>query len=240
MCIAIIQKSQNPSFSFFIAINREEIYSKKWKKVAMHWPNYPHCYGYLDIESGGTWLAYTEHLMGIIINREFPINLKLNTRAFVVLEALEGAISIQDAIQNLDYLDFSLIKPFNLLLIDKQSVWYGTNWVSTIRAKIQFTQLCQDLIVLNRTSPNDFDQIRVHHAFQTFSHLVQPNPVLNQWMAWETELTKTCLTTSPNDEYELWLKSANWGTLSSDIIAVELTKKTPFLIHSVKSKNHDT
>jgi hypothetical protein len=93
MCISIIQKSKNKKYSYFVAINREESYSKKWLEIDYHWQQYPDCRGYFDIDSGGTWLAHNSRVLSFLINKEPLSKDTLNTRTFIVLESLQSSNS---------------------------------------------------------------------------------------------------------------------------------------------------
>ena len=239
MCIAIIQHSKHEKYAYFVAINREELYHKRWLEMDFHWQEYPNCKGYLDIDSGGTWLAHNNTVLALLINKESNDKATLKTRGFIVLESLKNSASAYEAIKNLSKLDVDSVKPFNVVFIDSKDVWFASNTCDDKILKIiDFKSIKDDLIVLNRTFPNDVSQIRVKNAFNNFENLPQPQPELHNWTTWENELTKESIVVKPEDEQTLWLNANQWGTLQSDIIAISYDETERFHFHQVKKSNN--
>jgi uncharacterized protein with NRDE domain len=56
MCVAVIKKSLNLHYSFFIAFNRDELYNRAWLDINNHWDDLD-VVGYLDIKTKGSWLV---------------------------------------------------------------------------------------------------------------------------------------------------------------------------------------
>lgn len=237
MCIVIIKRSLNPNFSFFLGINREEKYTKHWDEISNHWEQYPGIFGYKDHDSGGTWFAYNNNLMAILINRESNKYEHLQSRSNIVLTSLNAANDLYTATQNLLKEDMSSYKPFNLILIDNRNILWATNFCeNTVKSEISTVLIKDELIFINRSYPNDLNEKRIALNIDRFRVLKEPNPIENTWDDWEQVLTTKCYVDIPAEETCLWLDSKEWGTLLSEIIAVPRTDKQLRIIHRVKTR----
>ena len=237
MCIAIIKRSKNPDYTFFIGLNREEKYSNSWKKINNHWKDNPDIFGYKDNLSGGTWFAYNNNLLATLLNRESNGYEHLETRSNIVLQSLQKSDSISQSINNLSDKDISKYKPFNLLLLSREQVFLVTNFYNNeIKNDLSLQELDDDLIMLNRSFPNDMSETRIISNFDKFKNAKEPIPQKNEWGDWEQLLTIECFANSPLEETCLWLNSQEWGTLVSDIIALPKDKNKSPIIHNVKER----
>lgn len=237
MCIVVIKKSKNPNYSFFIGMNREEKYSNTWEQISNHWFDFPDIYGYKDNLSGGTWFAYNKHLLAILINKESNEYEDLETRAYIVLHLLHNADSVNKAMENVANEDMSKYKPFNLIFLNREQVFWATNFYDNMMKSNLFFQILEDeLIMLNRSFPNDMTEQRIASNFDKFKNTKEPIPQKNDWKAWEQLLTTECYADNPLQETCFWLNSKEWGTLSSDIIALSKDKNQLPVIHKVKER----
>jgi len=237
MCIAVIKRSKNPDYKFFIGVNREERYSNGWEKISNHWKDTPDIFGYKDNLSGGTWFAYNKNLLAILVNQESNGYEHLETRSNIVLQSLQNADSISHSISNLSDKDMSKYKPFNLLLFSRNQVFCITNFYDNeIKQDLSIQELDDELIMLNRSFPNDMSETRIVSNFDKFKNAKEPVPQENEWQEWEQLLTMECFTNFPSEETCLWLNSQEWGTLVSDIIALPKDKNKSPIIHNVKER----
>ena len=237
MCIVLIKKSLNPDFSFFLGMNRDEKYTKQWDEISAHWKLYPHIFGYKDHDSGGTWFAYNKCLTAILINRETYNYHLLQSRSKIVLMALQNANSLDKAIENLSKEDTSFYKPFNLVLLNNKEIVLATNYYDNkLNYQVNVTHIEDDLVLINRSTPNDLNEKRIKLNIEKLRWLKEPNPKENKWDDWEQILTTECYAEGPEDENCLWLNSKEWGTLLSEIIAIPRKKNQIPVIHRVKTR----
>jgi uncharacterized protein with NRDE domain len=235
--MAIIKQSKNPNYPFFIGLNREENYSNGWEKINNHWKDTPDIFGYKDNLSGGTWFAYNKNVLAILINKESNEYEHLESRAYIVLHSLQNADSISKSIDNLYDMDMSNYKPFNLLLLNREQVVWATNFYGNeIKSNLSFRILEDELIMLNRSFPNDMNETRIASNFDKIKNAKEPVPQENDWKEWEQLLTTECFADKPWQETCLWLNSKEWGTLLSDIIVLPKDKNKQPIIHTVKER----
>ena len=237
MCIVIIKRSLNPNYSFFIGMNREERYTKHWDEISNYWEQYPEILGYRDHDSGGTWFAYNDNLTAILLNRESDKYQHLQSRSKIIFLSLKTANTLETAVENLLKVDVSSYKPFNLILVDNKNILWATNFYdNTVKSQTSTSLIKDDLIFVNRSHPNDLSEKRIALNIDKFRILKEPNPIENIWDDWSQILTTKCYAELPAEEKSLWLDSKEWGTLSSEIIAVPRTDKQSRVIHRVKTR----
>lgn len=237
MCIVVIKKSINPDFSFFLGLNRDEKYIKRWDDISNHWKLYPDIWGYRDHDTGGTWFAYNEHLTAILINRESHNYERLCSRSKIVLIALHNATSVKIALDNLSKENVNCYKPFNIIILNNKNIVLATNYYNNkVNCQLYITSIKDDLVLINRSFPNDFGEKRIRLNIEKFQRLNEPKPKENDWADWEQILTTECYAEVPEDESSFWLNSKEWGTLLSEIIVIPRKKNQTPIIHRVKTK----
>jgi len=238
MCIAVVKKSNNENFSFFIAFVRDEIFGKQWLPLGKHWPDYTESYGYKDVETGGAWLSYNNFVLAITINKEIFDNSGELTRAFLSLEATQNSRNANEAVNKVKMLMTDQIRPFNLIIIDKQQAFLASNtWEYAVLSELMVTELLEEITFINRSFPNDMSEPRIAGNLQYFNDIFEPDPLRNEWSAWEHQMTIESYVILKNDEKTLWLESQTWGSLNADIISISRKGQPPFDIHHVKERS---
>lgn len=226
MCIAVIKRSVNEEYSYFIAFNRDELNDKKWETWGYHWEHYPNVFGFLDLETGGTWLARNDNgVVGFLINRECANKQLLNTRANIVLIALSNAKTAINAVNRINNSKIDDIRPFNFIAVDHTNIVYLSNCCD----KAVKTKLNETLIMINRSFPNDFNEIRIKNNYLKFKSVEEPNPEKSNYLYWERILKKCSYTDNTNTEFTMSLVSDKWRTLSSSIIAIRRSGELPVI-----------
>lgn len=226
MCIAVIKRSTNQDYSFFIAFNRDEAIAKKWIPWDYHWKHFPNVFGFLDVDTGGTWLARNDDgVVAFLINRESENKQSLNSRAYVVLNVLSKAKTALETRKYVNNSNIREIKPFNFIAVDKANVVYWSN----ICNKGMQTILYENLIMINRSFPNDFKEIRINNNYLKFKFIKEPDPERNNYSCWERILKECSFTDGVNTEFTMSLISENWKTLSSSIIAIRRDGNLPVI-----------
>ncbi len=96
MCIVVIKKSKNPALRvLYRNEQRERNIIKHGTKSITTGQQLPDVLGYKDNTSGGTWFAYNESLIAILINKESNGYEQLETRSNIVLKALQDANNLK-------------------------------------------------------------------------------------------------------------------------------------------------
>lgn len=230
MCMTVIKRSSNHDYSFFIAVNREEKDNSEWKSWGYHWNQYQNCYGCMDMNTGGSWIAINNNaVVAILINRELTQKSGNMSRAFIILEAIKEAKQACDVIDFLTEGAFDRYKPFSVVAVDNRKIHYYTNEHSQYNSPLSKI-LCGDLFMINRSFPNDFNQTRVKNNYAKFLEAIEPNPEINEYTEWISILSETCYADYPEDELTMTLVSDQWRTLSSVIISIPANGANPVVI----------
>lgn len=220
MCIAVIKKSGNPTYKFFVAVVRDEKKGKSHLLPAFHWPQYPDVCGFLDLDTKGSWLAFNEYVFAVVLNREMTSsNLKLS-RCDLVLRSVTGSKNVNDSMFVLESLETSNYNPFNIILIDRSNVRWGTNVINGLQQPIRFENLNDTLIIINRSFPNDMNEQRVAANFEALRSVGDPNPDLDDWQKWEEMFNSWSDVYGPENEVSFLLNSTHWMSLSCDFFAI--------------------
>lgn len=220
MCVAVIKRSKNPKYAFFIAINREEKNEIMYKLWGYHWCNYSDIYGCLDINSGGTWIALNTYgVFGALLNKEPTPSSGTKSRSHILLESLHNSSSATSVVEQLSARDFEKYKPFNIVVIDKKHAFYFTS-ESNMHKQASYQLLDDELTMVNRSFPNDFSQQRIRNNYTKFLSAAEPNPDVFDYVEWQDILSETCYTDSMETEFTMTLISDKWRTLTSSIIAI--------------------
>lgn len=171
----------------------------------------------MDIRTGGTWLAFnTTGILCFILNQELnKEDISLETRSFVILEILKDATSIKQVLYNINNLDIHNIKPFNLIVMNKNNVYYISNRKKNKKIRI-IKKLDDKLILLNRSFPNDMNQIRIKSNYEIFKKIKEPN--LKYLYSWKKILLYKKYVNCQNEEISMSLNSKTWETLNSTIL----------------------
>ena len=235
MCVAIIKKLDQKSLSYLIAFIRDERYDREWVKLGAHWKQFPSITGFLDIKSGGTWLAYNQYVIAMIINREITIEKNYKSRGHIILKSINNAKNIRDVINQISKIDCKLIAPFNIIIVDRFNCYYGSNNIlSKNNSLVAFIPLTANFNVINRSVPNDLNEKRVAVIFDIFGKIDDPDPQLNSWGSWDQVIQEESYVMSQQDEKSCWLTSSEWGSITADIFAITKNASQPFISHSVK------
>lgn len=229
MCVAVIKRSKNPKYAFFVAINREEKNEIKYKSWDYHWHNYSDVYGCLDIKSGGTWVALNIYgVFGALLNKESIPSSGAKSRSHILLEALHNTSSATSVVEQLSARNFEKYKPFNIVIIDKRHAYYFTSESKT-RIQTPYQLLDDELTMVNRSFPNDLAQQRIRNNYTKFLSAAEPNPDIFDYVEWQDILSETCYTDSIETEFTMTLISDKWRTLTSSIIAIPQNETFPLI-----------
>lgn len=224
MCIAVIKKIKNSDYKYIIAFNRDEKVGKSFKLWGYFWDEYQDIYGCLDEETQGTWFAINDNnVVAFLLNREILDTTRENkSRGKIILNVLKNVKSAKEAKNKVNTLDLTDMRPFNLVILDCKSVYY----LGFQKNNIYSYQMKQNLILLNRSYPNDFNEVRIRSNYSRFFELSNRDLFsCSWWNTWKEYLTDNCYCKSEEEERKMFLISTKWRTLSSTMVVLNIDRK---------------
>jgi uncharacterized protein with NRDE domain len=125
MCLILVAWQCHPQFPLVVAANRDEFYARP-SAGAGPWPEDPRVRGGLDLEAGGTWLGVREdgRFAAVTNVREPGVPKGLRSRGLLTKDFLLGRQSPGECAAAIEGGRYS---GFNLLLADRQALWYCSN-----------------------------------------------------------------------------------------------------------------
>jgi uncharacterized protein with NRDE domain len=128
MCLLVLAWRSHPKYRLVVAANRDEYHARPSAPLAP-WPDIEGVIGGRDLQAGGAWLAVdTRRRFGIVTNfREFGRPRRgAPSRGGLIPGFLAGALAPGEHLQALET-DAPGLAGFNLLLADRDSLWYASN-----------------------------------------------------------------------------------------------------------------
>ena len=128
MCLLVLAWRAHPRYRMVVAANRDEFHARPAAPLAP-WPNSSGIVGGRDLQAGGAWFAVdSAHRLGIVTNfREFGRHRRsAPSRGGLIPAYLSGTRSPGAHLQVLEA-DAPGYSGFNLLLADRDSLWYASN-----------------------------------------------------------------------------------------------------------------
>lgn len=137
MCLLVLAWRTHPRYRLVAAANRDEFHERPAAPLAP-WTDEPAIVGGRDLAAGGTWLAAdTRGRLGIVTNfREFGRRRRsAPSRGGLIPAYLTGTRSPGDHLRQLET-DAPGYAGFNLLLADRESLWYASNRADTFSREL--------------------------------------------------------------------------------------------------------
>ncbi len=128
MCLLVLAWRCHPRYRAVVAANRDEFHARPASPLAA-WPDRPDITGGRDLRAGGAWFAADRRQrFGIVTNfREFGRRREgAPSRGGLIPAYLSGSASPADTLGMLAA-DAPGYAGFNLLLADRDSLWYASN-----------------------------------------------------------------------------------------------------------------
>ena len=128
MCLLVLAWRAHPQYRLVVAANRDEFHARPAAPLAP-WPDIAGVVGGRDLQAGGAWFAIgTNRRLGIVTNfREFGRQRRsAPSRGGLIPAYLSATHPPQDFLQVLEA-DAPGYSGFNLLLADRNSLWYASN-----------------------------------------------------------------------------------------------------------------
>jgi uncharacterized protein with NRDE domain len=128
MCLLVLAWRVHPAYRLVVAANRDEYHERPAAPLAP-WPDIPGVVGGRDLQASGAWLAFdAQRRCGFVTNfREFGRRRRsAPSRGGLIPAWLGGTQSAGDYLRALET-DAPGYAGFNLLLADRDSLWYASN-----------------------------------------------------------------------------------------------------------------
>jgi uncharacterized protein with NRDE domain len=128
MCLLVLAWRSHPGYRLIVAANRDEFHERPATPLAA-WPDAPGIIGGRDIQAGGTWFAVDEReRCGSVTNfREFGRRRRnAPSRGALIPAYLTDTRRPGEYLRALET-DAPGYAGFNLLLADRESLWYASN-----------------------------------------------------------------------------------------------------------------
>jgi uncharacterized protein with NRDE domain len=137
MCLLVLAWRTHPRYRLVVAANRDEFHERPAAPLGP-WKDAPEIFGGRDLQAGGAWFAVdTRERCGIVTNfREFGRRRRsAPSRGGLIPAYLTGTQSPADYLRALET-DAPGYAGFNLLLADRDSLWYASNRADTFAREL--------------------------------------------------------------------------------------------------------
>jgi uncharacterized protein with NRDE domain len=128
MCLLVLAWRNHANYRLVVAANRDEFHARPTAPLS-RWMDVEGIVGGRDLQAGGAWFAVdTRRRFGIVTNfREFARRRRnAPSRGGLIPGYLAGSLAPGEHLQALET-DAPGLAGFNLLLADRESLWYATN-----------------------------------------------------------------------------------------------------------------
>lgn len=125
MCLIVVGWHAHADYPLVVAANRDEFYARP-SAPAGRWAEHPEVFGGRDLEAGGTWLGITRtgRFAAVTNVREPGMGKGNRSRGTLTRDFLIGEEGAAHYVAGIDGRDHS---GFNLLVADRNSLWYCSN-----------------------------------------------------------------------------------------------------------------
>ena len=219
MCTLFIHRKKNSDWPILIAANRDEYYSRSFKKPGKHWKKYPSIFAGKDSSKGGSWLGLNKKgLCAAILNRDSTniVNKKNTSRGNVVINMLKYN-SAKEALKSISKTFNFNTKYFNLFIADYKNAY----WIKYLDQHLTISKIPFGFSILDNYDLNDQNSLKQKLYFKIFIKKKLPNPNKKSFKDWQDLLFL-------NKKYKnVKLSSVfidnfnnNYGTVCSSIIGL--------------------
>lgn len=129
MCLLVLAWQAHPRYRLVVAANRDEYHERPAAALAK-WPQPPAILAGRDLRAGGAWLAVDrQRRFGVVTNfRELQAaRAGAPSRGGLIPAYLAGEAPASEFFRRLEGAAAGSYSGFNLLLADRDSLWYGSN-----------------------------------------------------------------------------------------------------------------
>lgn len=224
MCLLIIAYKVHPKYRVILIANRDEYYSRPSEHLNF-WKENPSVLAGKDLKWDGTWLGITRkgHFAAVTNYRD-PSGLKENrtSRGLLVRRYLETDIKPSDYLNEVKKYS-SKYNPFNLVLGNREELWYYSNRADIKRLEPGIYGLSNHLL--------DTPSAKVEKAKEVIKRMVEQDqidietifsllkdrsiPPDNETLGTEVEYKKEQMLTP------IFIETSDYGTRSSSIMLME-------------------
>lgn len=214
MCTVITLQRPGHAWPLLLAANRDERLDRPWDPPANYWPGRPTVTGGRDRLGHGTWMACNDRgLVAAVLNRAGSLGPApgKRSRGELPLMAMDhpGAAAAASAMTRLDGTGY---RSFNLVLADRDAVWFVRG---TGRTGITAAPLPPGLHMVTAHDPDDAGSPRVARHRPAFAAAAAPEPPA--WGAWPALLGDTA---GPRDAALSVAATDGFGTVCASLLAI--------------------
>jgi hypothetical protein len=181
VCTVITLQRPGHAWPLLLAANRDEKLDRAWDAPSAYWPSSPGVIAGRDRTGGGTWMGINgAGLVGAVLNRAGSLGPApgKRSRGELPLLALQHA-SARDAAAAIRALDGAAYRSFNMVLADRQSVWFVRN---DDAGALAAWALGPGLHMMTAHDPDDAGSLRVARHLPRFCTASPPMPP--DWNDW--------------------------------------------------------
>ncbi len=169
------------AWPLLLAANRDERLDRAWDPPAAYWPEHPGLVAGRDRLGGGTWMGLNRHgVVCAVLNRTGslgPAPGKRSRGELPLLALAQGSAAAAAAA--IAALDGSAYRSFNIVIADRESVWFVRNLGEDRPTAMQFTP---GLHMVTARDPDDLESARVARHLPRFQAATPPEPP--DWGTW--------------------------------------------------------
>lgn len=235
MCLILFAWQHHSNYPLVVVANRDEFYERPTQE-AHFWEQHPHILAGKDLLAGGTWLGVTKdgRFTAITNYRDGNVAERKNapSRGQLTTDFLTGSDSPEAYCQKIAD-QGHLYNGFNLLVGDKNELWYYSN-----RSDEDPVSLPPGVYGLsNRLLDTPWFKVRRGKFLlkqQLQSNNLHPRPFLDLLNDEDTPTDEELPNTGISEDWErllasIFIKSENYGTRCSSVLLRQQTGKVMFI-----------
>jgi hypothetical protein len=214
VCTVITLQRPGHAWPLLLAANRDERLDRAWDSPGAHWPDQPDVVAGRDRLGGGTWMAVNAAgVVATVLNRPGslgPAAGKLSRGELPLMALAQG--SAAEAAAAMTALDGSDYRSFNMVIADRDAVWFVRNLGDGRPAARLLTP---GLHMVTAHDPDDLSSPRVARHLPRFAAAPIPEPP--DWDVWERLLAAG---ERPSEAALTVPETAGFGTVCASLLGL--------------------
>lgn len=222
MCTLALLRRPGSDWPVIIGANRDEMIARPWQAPARHWPDRPDVRAGRDVLAGGSWLGLNDHGVAAgVLNRHGSLGPApgQRSRGELVLEALDHA-DAADAAAALMAIEPKAYRTFNLIIADNRDAFWLRHADPSGTLPVSMVPLPTGVSMIAAGDLEDDETPRLKRYRRLFAAAPAPDPVADDWTAWERLLSDERESPSGAGNAMRFLTERGFGTVSSALIAL--------------------
>ena len=219
MCTVITLLRPGNAWPLLLAANRDERLDRPWDAPGAHWSGSPGVVAGRDRTGGGSWMGINRAgVVAAVLNRPGSLGPApgKRSRGELPLMALQHATAAAAAAA-IATLDGTAYRSFNLVLADRQAVWFVRNDDS---GGVEAVSLDPGLHMVTAHDPDDRSSARVARHLPRFRQATAPEPP--DWTGWKALLADE---EGPRDASLSVPEWGGFGTVCASLLGLPAASK---------------